>query len=63
MFSEANSNWADLSDRVSVLYNHMLPAIATPAALIRLDTAPDRGARVVKEAERCRQAELAASEA
>ncbi|MEV0184354.1 ScbR family autoregulator-binding transcription factor [Streptomyces sp. NPDC050625] len=62
MFSEANSNWADLSDRVSVLYNHMLPAIATPAALIRLDTAPDRGARVVKEAERCRQAELAASE-
>ncbi|MBD9704642.1 ScbR family autoregulator-binding transcription factor [Streptomyces caniscabiei] len=55
MFSEATSNWSDLSERVSVLFNHMLPAIATPAALIRLDTAPDRGARVIKNAERLRQ--------
>ncbi len=56
MFSEATSNWSDLSERVSVLFNHMLPAIATPAALIRLDTAPDRGARVIQNAERLRQA-------
>ncbi|MER6570309.1 ScbR family autoregulator-binding transcription factor [Streptomyces sp. NPDC001093] len=52
MFSEASTDWSDLSERVSVLFNHMLPAIATPAALIRLDTAPDRGARVVGEARR-----------
>ncbi|MEU8975179.1 ScbR family autoregulator-binding transcription factor [Streptomyces monashensis] len=52
MISEAATNWSDLSDRVSVLFNHMLPAIATPAALIRLDTAPDRGARVIEEAQR-----------
>ncbi|MFF4020785.1 ScbR family autoregulator-binding transcription factor [Streptomyces sp. NPDC001843] len=51
MFSEASSGWADLSERVSVLFNHMLPAIATPAALIRLDTAADRGARVIAERE------------
>ncbi|MER6528041.1 ScbR family autoregulator-binding transcription factor [Streptomyces sp. NPDC001508] len=50
-FSEAAARWSDLGERVSVLYNHMLPAIATPAALVRLDTAPDRGARVVREAE------------
>ncbi|MHB9864505.1 ScbR family autoregulator-binding transcription factor [Streptomyces sp. YIM S03343] len=49
MFSEAATDWSDLSQRVSVLFNHMLPAIATPAALIRLDTAPDRGARVIEE--------------
>ncbi|MGW7528751.1 ScbR family autoregulator-binding transcription factor [Streptomyces sp. NPDC054783] len=52
MFSEASSDWSDLSERISVLFNHMLPAIATPAALIRLDTAPDRGARVIDEARR-----------
>jgi AcrR family transcriptional regulator len=47
--SEANSRWADLSYRVSVLYKHVLPAIATPASLIRLDIAPDRGMRVVEQ--------------
>jgi AcrR family transcriptional regulator len=52
MFSEAATDWSDLSQRVSVLFNHMLPAIATPAALIRLDTAPDRGARVFEETQR-----------
>ncbi|MCS0606466.1 TetR/AcrR family transcriptional regulator [Streptomyces sp. LP11] len=56
MFSEVTAQWHDMSERVSVLFNHMLPAIATPAALIRLDTAPDRGARVVAEAQRARQA-------
>ncbi|ALV31083.1 ScbR family autoregulator-binding transcription factor [Streptomyces sp. CdTB01] len=58
-YSEVTSRWADLSERVSVLFNHMLPAIATPAALIRLDTAPDRGARVMAEARRLRQREPA----
>lgn len=52
MFSEAATDWSDLSERVSILFNHMLPAVATPAALIRLDMAPDRGARVIEEAKR-----------
>ena len=52
MLSEAASGWSDLSERISILFNHMLPAIATPAALIRLDASPDRGARVVEEAKR-----------
>lgn len=54
--SEVTSNWSDLNERISVLYNHMLPAIATPAALIRLDTTPDRGARIVEESARLKQA-------
>ncbi|MEV0577951.1 ScbR family autoregulator-binding transcription factor [Streptomyces sp. RTGN2] len=49
LVSEAESGYGDLERRISVLYNHVLPAIATPAALIRLDTAPDRGARVLAE--------------
>ncbi|MGW7242922.1 ScbR family autoregulator-binding transcription factor [Streptomyces sp. NPDC054804] len=61
--SEVVSDWTDLNDRISVLYNHVLPAIATPAALIRLDTASDRGARVVEEVERRRQESLVATEA
>ncbi|MFE0514240.1 ScbR family autoregulator-binding transcription factor [Streptomyces sp. NPDC058964] len=50
--SEAYANWTDLSERISMLYNYILPAIATPAALIKLDIAPDRGFRVVQEVER-----------
>ncbi|MFI9605504.1 ScbR family autoregulator-binding transcription factor [Streptomyces sp. NPDC052043] len=49
--SEAYTGYADLGQRISVLFNYILPAIATPAALIKLDIAPDRGERVLKEAE------------
>ncbi|MEV0916177.1 ScbR family autoregulator-binding transcription factor [Streptomyces sp. NPDC049967] len=49
LVSEAEARWGDLSQRVSVLYNLVLPAIATPAALMKLDTAPDRGTRVLAE--------------
>jgi AcrR family transcriptional regulator len=47
--SEAYANWADLSERISGIFSYMLPAIATPAALIKLDIAPDRGERVLQE--------------
>ncbi|MEV5387848.1 ScbR family autoregulator-binding transcription factor [Streptomyces sp. NPDC052721] len=47
--SQAVAGWADLDDRMSALYGHILPAIAAPAVLVRLDTAPDRGARVIAE--------------
>ncbi|GHI10394.1 gamma-butyrolactone-binding protein [Streptomyces cellostaticus] len=49
LFSQLQSNWADIEQRASVLFRHVLPAIAVPSALVRLDTAPDRGARVVAE--------------
>ncbi|MFJ4279508.1 ScbR family autoregulator-binding transcription factor [Streptomyces massasporeus] len=48
--SQAASDWADLSLRMSELFDHILPAITAPAVLVRLDTAPDRGARVMAEA-------------
>lgn len=47
--SQAMAGWADLETRMSALFNHMLPAITAPAVLVRLDTAPDRGARVIAE--------------
>ncbi|MEU9137046.1 ScbR family autoregulator-binding transcription factor [Streptomyces sp. NPDC048404] len=50
--SEAYANWSDLPERASTLYRYILPAIATPAALVNLDIAPDRGLRVIGEAER-----------
>ncbi|MFG1666833.1 ScbR family autoregulator-binding transcription factor [Streptomyces sp. Y7] len=48
--SQAVSNWADLELRMSELFGHVLPAIAAPAVLVQLDTAPDRGSRVLAEA-------------
>ncbi|MGW4568348.1 ScbR family autoregulator-binding transcription factor [Streptomyces sp. NPDC004561] len=47
--SQAVADWSDLDDRMSALFNHLLPAIAAPAVLVRLDTAADRGARVIAE--------------
>ncbi|MDN0195520.1 ScbR family autoregulator-binding transcription factor [Streptomyces sp. S.PNR 29] len=48
--SQAASNWADLEQRIASLFSHILPAIASPAVLVQLDTAPDRGRRVIEEA-------------
>jgi AcrR family transcriptional regulator len=50
--SEAYSDYQDLSVRISGLFTYILPAIATPAALIKLDIAADRGERVLQEAGR-----------
>ncbi|MFF5858165.1 ScbR family autoregulator-binding transcription factor [Streptomyces sp. NPDC012751] len=52
MVSQTVTGWADLDDRMAALYGHLLPSIAAPAVLARLDTAPDRGARVIDEARR-----------
>ncbi|WP_345059327.1 ScbR family autoregulator-binding transcription factor [Streptomyces rameus] len=49
--SQAVAGWSDLDDRTSALYDHILPAIAAPAVLFRLDTAPDLGTRVIAEAQ------------
>ncbi|MFI9244776.1 ScbR family autoregulator-binding transcription factor [Streptomyces sp. NPDC053086] len=56
--SQAVAGWADLDHRMSALYDHILPAVAAPAVLFRLDTAPDRGTRVIAEV-RHRSATLA----
>ncbi|GLX53116.1 gamma-butyrolactone-binding protein [Streptomyces hygroscopicus subsp. hygroscopicus] len=59
LVSQAVADWADLDERMSALFNHLLPAIAVPAVLVRLDTAPDRGARVIDEVRRRSRAALA----
>ncbi|WP_309063214.1 ScbR family autoregulator-binding transcription factor [Streptomyces sp.] len=45
-FSQVSSGLMDLEKRVSAMWKHMLPSVAVPAALARLDTGPDRGARL-----------------
>ncbi|MEU3028363.1 ScbR family autoregulator-binding transcription factor [Streptomyces incarnatus] len=59
LVSQAVADWADLDQRMSALFGHLLPAIAVPSVLLRLDTAPDRGARVIAEARRRSRAALA----
>ena len=48
-FSQATSGLADMEERVSVLWRHLLPTIALPATLVRLDAMPGRGAKVVEQ--------------
>ncbi|CAL9653609.1 ScbR family autoregulator-binding transcription factor [Streptomyces sp. enrichment culture] len=50
LYSQLETNLQDVEHRVSVLLKHLLPSIASPAVLMRLDVAPDRGARLVHEA-------------
>ncbi|CBG68377.1 MULTISPECIES: ScbR family autoregulator-binding transcription factor [Streptomyces] len=49
-FSQISSALLDLEKRVSAMWKHILPSVAIPAALARLDTAPDRGARLQEAA-------------
>ncbi|MFF4590793.1 ScbR family autoregulator-binding transcription factor [Streptomyces sp. NPDC001388] len=51
LMSRALSDRADLADRLSVMWAHMLPSIAVPGLLPRLDTRADRGARVLARLE------------
>ncbi|MGK4581934.1 ScbR family autoregulator-binding transcription factor [Kitasatospora sp. HPMI-4] len=46
-YSQVASGLADLEKRVSVLWQHLLPSIARPSVLARLDTSPGRGARAL----------------
>ncbi|MDQ1009257.1 AcrR family transcriptional regulator [Streptomyces sp. V4I23] len=48
--SQASSDISCLERQVGLMYDHMLPAIAVPGILGRLDTSPDRGARVSAQA-------------
>jgi AcrR family transcriptional regulator len=49
-FSQISSALLDLEKRVSAMWKHILPSVAIPAALARLDTAADRGARLQEAA-------------
>ncbi|MFJ3026035.1 ScbR family autoregulator-binding transcription factor [Streptomyces tendae] len=50
LYSHLETGLQDVEYRVSVLLKHLLPSIASPSVLMRLDVAPDRGARLVSEA-------------
>ncbi|MFF1380621.1 ScbR family autoregulator-binding transcription factor [Streptomyces sp. NPDC058308] len=50
LFSQLECGLADVERRIAVLYDHLIPAIAVPAVLARLDLAPDRGARLYAQA-------------
>ncbi|MGR8006932.1 ScbR family autoregulator-binding transcription factor [Streptomyces hypolithicus] len=54
----------DLPERVADLYRHLLPSIAVPAVLVRMDFSPERGASVHEAAvlEQGRGVEMAAAE-
>ncbi|GHG58735.1 ScbR family autoregulator-binding transcription factor [Streptomyces griseocarneus] len=54
--SQAVTNRADLERRAIVLYEHLMPSVAVPSVLARLDMSPGRGARALAlvEAERMR---------
>ncbi|MFG2636418.1 ScbR family autoregulator-binding transcription factor [Streptomyces sp. NPDC048362] len=56
VLSKIMTDHADLTERVSDLYRHLLASIAVPAVLTQLDTAADRGARVYEAAVRLRDA-------
>lgn len=47
LLSRALTGRGDLAQRISVLWAHVLPSIAVPGLLPRIDTAPDRGPRVL----------------
>ncbi|QYX83579.1 ScbR family autoregulator-binding transcription factor [Streptomyces akebiae] len=49
LYAQLETNLEDVEHRVSVLLQHLLPSIASPAVLMRLDVAPDRGERLIRE--------------
>ncbi|MEV6954762.1 ScbR family autoregulator-binding transcription factor [Streptomyces sp. NPDC051183] len=49
IYSQTLTDRSDIEERVADLYQHVLPGIATPATLGRLDITEDRGRRVLAE--------------
>ncbi|MGW7517016.1 ScbR family autoregulator-binding transcription factor [Streptomyces sp. NPDC054796] len=49
--SQTFSDYEDVCERASSLYHCIMPSVAVPAVLGRLDMAPDRGARVMASIE------------
>nr|WTA00025.1 TetR/AcrR family transcriptional regulator [Streptomyces sp. NBC_00857] len=46
LMSRGLTQRADLGRRISLMWEHILPSIAVPGLIPRMDIAPDRGARV-----------------
>lgn len=55
IISKVMTGHQDLQERIADLYQHLMSSIAVPAVLVRLDMAPDRGARVYEAAIKLRQ--------
>ncbi|WP_171164497.1 ScbR family autoregulator-binding transcription factor [Streptomyces sp. I05A-00742] len=55
--SQVVTGRADLERRAISLYEHVMPSVAVPSVLARLDMAPGRGARALAEAEQLREAQ------
>lgn len=51
LFSQLETGLVDVERRITVLYEHLMPTIAVPAVLARLDLSPDRGARLYAQME------------
>lgn len=49
LLSQLRCQRQDLEQRVVMLFHHMLPGIAVPAVLARLDITPDRAVRLLAE--------------
>ncbi|MDQ0757416.1 ScbR family autoregulator-binding transcription factor [Streptomyces canus] len=49
LYAQLETSLQDVEQRVSVLLQHLLPSIASPTVLMRLDAAPDRGARLMSQ--------------
>lgn len=47
LYSQLETEANDIEQRAAFLLQHLLPSIASPAILMRLDVSPDRGARLV----------------
>ncbi|MFG1667113.1 ScbR family autoregulator-binding transcription factor [Streptomyces sp. Y7] len=47
LMSRALTDRADLAERISVLWGHLLPSVAVPGLLTGIDRSPDRGVRVL----------------
>ncbi|MDH6132658.1 AcrR family transcriptional regulator [Kitasatospora sp. MAA4] len=50
IMAEALPGNPGLESEVALLFDHVLPGIAVPAVLARLDTSPDRGTQLVSQA-------------
>ncbi|MFI0241867.1 ScbR family autoregulator-binding transcription factor [Streptomyces sp. NPDC016845] len=63
IYSQQLSGREDLEVRISSLFTHLLPSIAVPAVLSRLEFGPERGFQVAEEGRQLAAAAEAAAEA
>jgi hypothetical protein len=52
VYSRIMTEREDLPERVADLYRHLMPSVAVPGVLVRLDFSPERGLKVYEAAVR-----------